>query len=254
MRSIFITGGGKGIGLETARLFHRRGWRVGIFDFDDSTFSDIKKEFENIELFKGNVLEADQLKDALLTFSDKNNGIDVLHNNAGIILVGEFDELGLEQNLNIVDINLKGLINSTVCALPYLKKAGHSVIVNMSSASALYGNPELTTYAATKAAVKSLTEGWHVAFQKYGIRVCDLLPIYVKTQMLDGEYEKFNKLSLRDVKLTPELIAGKVWKAVHGRQIHYLVGADTKIFHFLLKIVPESLVPSILRKVLGYKK
>lgn len=253
MKKIFITGGARGIGWETAKLFYSRGWKVGIFDNDDSTFQDINSQYPNIEVYHGSVLNPVEITRALKKYAE-DGSIDVLHNNAGIILVGEFDQLGLDESHRVVDINLKGVINSTYCALPYLKKAQEAVVINMCSASAIYGNPELTVYAATKAAVKSLTEGWNVAFQKYGIRVCDIIPIYVRTRMVDENFNKFSNLGPKKVKLTPEIIAKNVWKAANGSKIHYLVGTDTKIFNFLIRFIPQRIIPSVLRAILGYNK
>ena len=238
MKSIFITGGARGIGLETARLFLEKGWRVGIFDKDEEAIRQATDELNHSELaaFTGDVLVERDIQMALESFTTGSEGkLDVLHNNVGMVEVGEFDQQPLEVHLRIVDINLKGFLVTTMTALPYLKKAGKAQIINMSSASALYGNPEITTYAATKAAIKSLTEAWNIAFRKYGIRSADLLPIYVRTRMVDDYHQKYRNLKLKDVKLTAPMVAKVVWKAVHGGRVHYCVGLDTKIYARLLK-------------------
>jgi short-subunit dehydrogenase len=255
MKSIFITGGSQGIGYEVAKLFSSRGWLVGILDVNDELFERVSSELKNTYCYLGDVTDRESIESALAHFTAKNGGkLDVLDNNAGVTTVGEFMEKELDEHLKIVDVNLSGVITATYCAVPYLKKAGKSTIVNMCSASALYGNPEIPVYAATKSAVKSLTEGWSLIFRKYGIRVTDVLPIYVKTRMVTDYYEDFKKLSEKDVKLTPEQIAQKIWKAVHGKKIHYLIGADTKVYNQLLKFVPQGLIPGIVRTVLGYKE
>lgn len=256
MNGIFITGGARGIGLETARLFLAKGWRVGIFDRDEQAISAASLELNhpNLSTFIGDVLSTDDLSQALAAFTSSNEGkLELLHNNVGIVEVGEFDQMSVETHLKIVDINLKGFLITTSMALPYLKKAGKSLIINMSSASALYGNPEITTYAATKAAIKSLTEGWNIAFRKYGIRCADLIPIYVRTRMVDDYYQKYRKLDLKDVRLTAAMVSKVVWQATQGRRVHYYVGLDTKVYARLIKWLPESWLPVILRRVLGYQ-
>lgn len=252
-KSIFITGGAQGIGFATAKVFLERDWLVGILDFERDKLDSVRKIFPEILTYHADVTDFQQVEKALRSFASANEGkIDVLHNNAGITLVGEFTDIDLEVQQKVVDINLKGVINVAYAAIPFLEKAQKSVIVNMSSASSLYGNPELTVYAATKSAVKSLTEAWNISLNSKGIRVTDIIPIYVKTRMVDDHYDEFRKLGPSDIKLTPEMIANKVWKAVHGSKIHYYAGADTKLFAFLLRFLPQKAAPAILKKVIGY--
>jgi NAD(P)-dependent dehydrogenase (short-subunit alcohol dehydrogenase family) len=256
MKSIFITGGARGIGLETARLFLAKGWHVGIFDQDqvaiDVAFRTL--DSEHLMSFRGDVLDAEGVRQALDHFTQKTEGrLDVLHNNVGILDVGEFEELSVAKHLQIVDVNLKGIINTTYTALPFLKKAHGACIVNMSSASAIYGNPEITTYAATKAAIKNLTEGWSIAFRKHQIKVVDLLPIYVRTRMVDDYHQKYRNLTLNSVKLTPEMVAQAVWKAVHNQKIHHYLGMETKVYARLVNWMPDRWIPGIVRRVLGYR-
>ena len=254
MNSIFITGGAQGIGLSTATLFHQKNWRVACFDLDATHLAHLKESLPNVHCYEGSVTDPEAIREALEDFTQDSGGaLDVLHNNAGIIEVGEFEDVPLQKQRSIVEVNLIGTITVTYTALPFLKKSEHAVIVNMSSASAMYGNPELSAYAATKSAIKSLTEGWSIAFRKYGIRVTDLLPIHVKTRMVSDYEHLYRKLDAQKIELTPELIAQKVWSAVHGKKLHYLVGRDTKVFTFLLWILPERWAPPVVRKVLGYK-
>ncbi|MFT4736241.1 MAG: short-subunit dehydrogenase [Cyclobacteriaceae bacterium] len=252
MSKIFITGGARGIGLATAKIFIEQGWEVGIFDWDREAIDKAAESLPNtfVRLYTGDVLSKTDLHDALSSFASE--GLDCLLNNVGIIEVGEFDEIDIERQLQIVDINLKGYMLTTSVALPFLKMTSQSVIVNMASAAALYGNPEITAYAASKAAVKSLTEAWNIAFRKYSIRCCDILPIYVRTRMVDDYVQDYRKLRLQDVKLTPDQVSEVIWKAMHGRKIHYYVGFETKIYARLINWVPDGWLPLILRKVLGY--
>jgi short-subunit dehydrogenase len=254
MKTAFITGGAQGIGLCTARMFIRQGYRVGIYDTDEKKLKEVFDEDTGIEVFTGSVTDPEAVKKALELFTATSEGkLGVLVNNAGIVFVGEYGEQPLENHLVTVDVNLKGILTVTYAALPFLKANNHSVIVNLSSASALYGNPEITTYAATKSAVRSLTEGWSLAFRKYGIRVADLLPIFVKTRMVIDNAKDYRKLNPDKVKLTPEMVAEVVWEAVNGKKTHYLVGKDTKIYALLLKWFPASWIPVIVRKVLNYR-
>ena len=102
MKSIFITGGARGIGLATAQLFLRKGWRVGVYDLDAEALMQAKMELSHPDLhtFQGDILSEAQLKTALSKFTEPQAGnLDVLHNNAGILEVGEFDQQELKTHL-----------------------------------------------------------------------------------------------------------------------------------------------------------
>lgn len=254
MRSIFITGGAQGIGLATAKFFQQKGWRVACFDVDNIRLQSLAAEIDNVAVYQGSVTDPVALTAALKDFTQPTQGaLDVLHNNAGVVEVGEFDQLSLEQHQRVIEINLQGLVATTYTALPFLKRAAGAVIVNMSSASALYGNPEITTYAATKSAIRSLTEGWYIAFQKYNIRVTDLLPIFVTTRMVSDYHHRYQNLDAQKVTLTPEVVARRVWKAVHGKKVHYLVGRETKVYAQLLRWLPQRWAPIVVKRLLGYR-
>jgi short-subunit dehydrogenase len=255
MKSVFITGGGRGIGLATSKHFLDHGWRVGIIELDEQALKESLTACNHqIHGYKGDITIYDHVQKAIHSFAEGNEGvIDVLINNAGMVEVGEFEEMEIERHAKIIDVNLKGTINTTMVALPFLKQSENGTIISLSSASAMYGHPELTTYAATKSAIMSLTESWNLAFKKYGIRAADVLPIFVKTRMVFDYYQDYQNLQLKDVKLTPEDVARTIWKAVHGKGIHYYVGLDTKIYAQLIKWMPERWIPSIFRKVIGYR-
>jgi short-subunit dehydrogenase len=256
MKTAFITGGARGIGLETAKLYLSKGWQVTIMDVDQAAVDAALKSISHSALIGvvGSVLSQEDVSSALEKATSISEGkLDLLINNVGIVEVGEFDQQSLEDHLNIVDVNLKGYLIPTYLSLDFLKRNKHSKIVNMSSASAIYGNPEITTYAATKSAIMSLTEAWNIAFRKYGISVSDVLPIYVRTRMVDDYHQKYRNLKLKDVKLTAEDVARVIHKASVSRRIHHYVGFETKVYARLVHFLPDTWLPGILRMVLGYK-
>ena len=253
--TIFITGAADGIGKATARLFAARGWCVGLFDVNREGLEWLAAELgpERCTAFPGDVTRAEDLRAALAAFATAHKDrLDVLFNNAGILVPGEFDEVPWEAHERTVTVNLLGVMKATYEALPYLKRSERACIVNMASASALFGIPDLPAYAATKAAVRSLTEAWSLAFEKHDIRVTDLAPMFVRTRMVTDNLGKFAGVREADVKLTPEGVAARVWKAAHGADLHHYVGADTVLLNFAKRIVPEWAVRRIVKRVIRY--
>ncbi len=254
--TIFITGAGQGIGKATALLFARRGWYVGLSDVNLQAVEALAEEIgpEQCSVHRMDVRDVEQVQQALTAFGQRTGQrMKVLFNNAGILFPGGFERMPLQQHHALVDINFTGLINVTHIALPMLKNTPGSTVLSMCSASATYGNPELTTYAATKSAVKSLTEGWNLLFQKHGIHVADLLPAYVRTGMVAAAKDEM-QLPERDVKLNADDIAKAAWKAVHDRRrMHHYIGFDSNLFRFCKWLLPRPVLEGIL-KASFYKK
>ncbi len=243
-KNIFITGAAAGIGRETARLFASKGWYVGLFDIDESGLQALAKELgeENCCWHLLDVTSTQSVQKAIAFYGNKTDQtMHVLFNNAGIIHAGDIDAIHLEQHKKLIDVNVWGVINCSVQALPLLKQTNDAAIVNMSSASALYGHPSLTSYAASKMAVRSITEGMDLGLAKHGVRVSDVMPIWVKTDLAKNAANEWGGLKNSDVKITPQAVAQRVWKAAHKKKLHWLMGAETRIYHFLAKIMPGEI-------------
>jgi short-subunit dehydrogenase len=117
-------------------------------------------------------------------------------------------------------------------------------VVNLASASAMYGQPELATYSATKFAVRGLTEALELEWRRHGIRVIDMWPLFVATAMVDG-LETGSTKSL-GIRLTAEDVAEAIYTATHpnrGRpaQVHFPVGRQTKFLAALTQVSPNRI-------------
>jgi NAD(P)-dependent dehydrogenase (short-subunit alcohol dehydrogenase family) len=111
--------------------------------------------------------------------------LDVMINNAGILLAGHFEDIDVARHLEETDINTNGVVNGLHAAFPYLRNTANSVVVNLSSASAIYGQAELANYSATKFFVRGITEALDIEWHRDGIRVIAMWPLYVQTAMTD---------------------------------------------------------------------
>ena len=250
-KCIFITGAGRGIGRTTADYFANKNWFVGLLDINAADLEATARAIglDNCSVHVADVRDVEQLEAALGDFSRRTHGqLNVLFNNAGFLRSGGFGKVPLETQKTIVDINFTGLMNVTHLALPLLKATPDSVIVNMCSASSVFGNPDLTAYAATKAAVKSLTEGWNMLFEKYNIHVTDLLPSYVDTRMVTDEQATM-QLDPRHIKLNVGDIAPVVWRAVHSRRrVHHYVGTDAHLLRWFRWLLPYPVFRLLIKK------
>ncbi|MEM7703566.1 MAG: SDR family oxidoreductase [Pseudomonadota bacterium] len=248
-RSIFITGGGSGIGRAIATHFGERGWFVGVTDIDEHGMED------TLGLIPGGFKYAHKLDvrdraawdGALEAFSTAAGGrIDVLVNNAGIGTGGALAELEVDEIDRCLDINLRGVLYGAQAAYPFLKKAGPgSAIVNIASAAGINGGTGMSVYSATKFGVRGIAESLDAEWAPDGIKSCSICPSFIDTPLLEGTGNRNSNESVRSrvmqagLEITPvEEVAKTVWDAVHGDGLHYLVGKTAKSLNFAKRWMP----------------
>jgi NAD(P)-dependent dehydrogenase (short-subunit alcohol dehydrogenase family) len=241
-RAILITGAASGIGRETALLFAERGWRVGGYDIDEAALERLAKDLEPHDglTLTGRLDVTDKAAfDAVVAdFGAAMGRLDLLHNNAGIGHSGWFEDVPHADAMRLIEINLMGVVNGIYAALPLLRKTPNSLCFSTSSSSATYGAPRLAIYAATKFAVKGLTEALSVEFERHGVRAADVLPGLIDTPLLDatpnhsgGDDEAGILARMKETKEGPfRLIAARevaecVWAAYHDEsgRLHWYV-------------------------------
>ena len=243
--TVFISGAAAGIGRATALLFARRGYRVGAYDVDLAGLASLREEITGaggeVSIGQLDVTEAADWAQQLEAFTGTSRRLDILINNAGVLSSGRFEEIGLAAQRRIVDVNVYGVMAGLHTAFPYLRGTRGSQVVNLCSASAIYGQPELATYSATKFAVRGLTEALELEWRRYGIRVIAMWPLFVQTAMVDG-VETGSTRSL-GVHLNAEDVAESIFAATRSRsrlaRVHYPVGRQTKVLASLSQVSPN---------------
>jgi len=248
-RSIFISGGGSGIGRAIASLFGERGWFVGVGDIDEQGMRDTLGLIEGGFKYghRLDVRDRNAWDEALGAFSTAAGGrIDVVVNNAGIGLGGSLIENSVEEIERCLDINLKGVLFGAQASYPHLKKtAPGSCLLNIASAAGIYGTPGASVYSATKFGVRGITESLDGEWFEDGIKVADLCPSFIDTPLLDHSPNARANEPIRErvhaagLEITPvEDVAEAAWKAVHGQGLHHVVGPTAKRIAFAARWMP----------------
>lgn len=242
--AVFITGAAAGIGRAVALEFAHQGWFVGAGDLDEVGLASLKAEIGEARCFTTslNVTDAKQWNKALAAFTKVSGGrLDVLVNNAGILSAGAFHEIPLTRHQQIIDINVNGVLAGCHAAYPYLVKTPQATVINMASASAIYGQPGLASYSTSKFAVRGLTEALDSEWAVQGIRVKSIWPLFVQTNMVTGLGNMPSVKSL-GIKLNADDVARAVWYAANDRggtsPVHYPVGLQTKVLSLAVKLSP----------------
>jgi short-subunit dehydrogenase len=255
-RSIFITGAASGIGRETARLFAARGFRVGIYDIDEELLRMLADEIGSSKCLAArlDVRDSGACNRAMAGFRAWTGGrMDVLFSCAGVMRMGRFAEIPVEEHVRMVEVNAVGTVVVIHAALDLLRATPGSRILTMGSAAGIYGVPELATYSASKFFVRGLTEALNLELEKDGIVVSDLMPLYVDTPMIRSQSYRAGTLKTFGSKLTPQQIAELAWKAVHeGPKVHWVPGPMLKAMGFVRGALPFLARPTM--KLVGLRR
>lgn len=243
--SIFVTGAARGIGLAIARRFAAAGYTVGAVDVDDAQLSELKTEAAqrgwSVWTSAMDVTDIDAWHRTLGEFVATTGGrLDILVNNAGLLSAGQFADIPPARHKQIVDVNVTGVMFGCRAAFAYLRDTPGARVLNLCSASAIYGQPELASYSATKFAVRGLTEALDLEWRNHDISVSALWPLFVGTAMLTGVHTGSTK-SL-GVHLKPDDIADAAWRALHRKskrpKVHHPVGTQTKFAYYFAEVSP----------------
>ncbi|WP_343621551.1 SDR family oxidoreductase [Acinetobacter proteolyticus] len=243
--SVFISGAAQGIGAEIARLFHQKGFKVGIYDINEAQAQTLAAELgTHAKAGYLDVSNQRQWQIALQEFKSWAGELNILINNAGILYSGAFENTSIQSHHRTIDINVKGVLNGCHTALVHLQQASFARVINLSSASAIYGQADLASYSASKFAVRGLTEALDVEWQKYNIRVLDVMPLFVQTNMVkDMDAGSIQNIG---VDLTPADVAKQVLHLAQQKDhallpTHTPVGIKTKLMYQLSSMSPQFL-------------
>jgi len=251
-KSVFITGGGSGIGRAIAARFAHEGWFVGLGDVNRAGMEETAALLPN-----GAFIHAFDVRDraawdeALAAFAGAAGGaIDVVCNNAGVPLAGPLAELAQDEIDRTFDINLRGAIYGAQAAHRWLKaSAPGSCLINTASAAALYGMSGQSIYGATKAGLRSLTETLDAEWAEDGIRVRSLMPSFIDTPLLKVPPNARSNTPIREtvrlagLEFTPvEVVAQNAWDAATGDgKLHRVVGKTARSLAFAARWMPGKL-------------
>jgi NADP-dependent 3-hydroxy acid dehydrogenase YdfG len=260
MRTVFITGATAGIGRATAVQFDRAGYRVGAYGRNPDALASLREELGPEALVDTlDVRDADAWATRLAELAGRSDGkLDVLVNNAGILSSGKFAEIPLVDQKAIIDINVGGTMTGCHVSHPYLKATKGAQVINVCSASAIYGQAELATYSASKFAIRGLTEALDLEWAGDGIRVSAVWPLFVATDMV-ANVDTASTRSL-GVSLTADDVAKEIvglaerrsWLPLplpHG--VHYPVGRQAKALFSLMGVTPGWINREINRRATG---
>jgi short-subunit dehydrogenase len=180
-KTVFITGASGGIGKELANRFAKDGYNMVLVARSEGKLAELAKEYREaydvqVTVYAKDVSLPGVAEEIASDLKKKEITVDYLVNNAGFGLYGEFLETQLEQEMNMIDVNIKALTIMTKLFLPDMVKRRRGGVMNVASVGAFYPGPLMSVYFATKAYVLSFTEALENELSGTGVTVTALCP------------------------------------------------------------------------------
>ncbi len=261
-----ITGASSGIGLETAKLFQAKNWKVAATMRNPENSEDLQN-IADIECIRLDVTDNESIKSAIAETMEKFGRIDAVVNNAGYGLIGPFEAATQEQIEKQFQTNVFGLMNVCREILPYFRGRKKGIIVNVASVGGRMTFPFSSLYNSTKWAVEGFSESLQFELEQFNIRVKIIEPGPIKTDFIGRSLDPARKESLTAYDYlfdkyvanmnkagadAPDgsVVAQTIYDAVTDGSRRLRYGVNTKGILAARKILPDSLFFPIIRNII----
>lgn len=251
-KRVLITGGASGIGKIMGRKALERGCsHLIIWDINQEGLMQTQTEFQTlggkISLFQVDISDLEQINSAAEKVNTQTGGIDILINNAGIVVGKYFHEHTHEQISKSMLVNSSALMHITAEFLPGMMARNLGAICNIASSAGLISNPKMSVYAASKWAAVGWSDSLRLEMEqlKKNISVTTIMPFYISTGMFDGVRSKLLPI------LEPEKTSEKIIKAIESETKMLAMPLPYWFIRFSQGILPLPVFDWVMRNVFG---
>ncbi len=252
MNTTLITGASSGIGEVFARKLAARGRNVLLVARSEDKLITLCNELGRSNSIRAQYVALDLSKpdaaERLFEEAEKRSlNIDLLINNAGFGSMGEFSKLDLARELNMIDLNIKSLVELTYKFLTPMRERKQGAIINVASTAAFQPVPFMATYAATKAFVLNFSEALWEENRPFGIKVMALCPGVTETNFFEAARGK--KPPARVAQSAEEVVETALNGLDRGKS-HIISGWTNFFMTQSERLVPRSLVTRLAGRMM----
>jgi short-subunit dehydrogenase len=262
-----VTGAASGIGRALALELAARGCELALADRDEAALQSVAAEIakahaRKVTVHRVDVSEPGQIADFAQAAVSAHPGLNIVVNNAGVALLGQFTEINQAQMDWLMNINFWGVVHSTRAFLPHLARRPEAHIVNLSSIFGIIAPPGQTAYAAAKFAVRGFSESLRHELQmaKSPVRLSVVHPGGVATNIVRNSrtgigvtdnarraqtIERFDAVA----KTTPAAAALRIVEGIEKNAPRILIGNDARFMDLLQRFRPGTYWSVLARRI-----
>ena len=256
---VLITGASSGIGFFTARQLKEEGYKVY------GTSRTPQQEGYTYPMLKLDVNDPETVKFCVNEVINIEGKIDVLINNAGFGMRGAVEESDIEASRTLFDVNLFGTLRMIQEVLPYMRKRGKGMIINISSIVGLVALPNNGIYSASKFALEGLSQALRMEVEQFGVKVALVNPGFVVSKFASSavqspqlpEYMDMRQAGVERVEnnlatgAEPDIVTEAILEIIEedSSEPNYIVGEDSsKLLDDWNKLPPEKFTRKLQEK------
>ncbi|ART75100.1 short-chain dehydrogenase [Sutcliffiella horikoshii] len=249
-KTAVITGASSGLGLEFVKLFAKDGYNLVVIARNEEKLLEIKRDFPYVDVtvIPKDLSKPDAIKEIVDEMKTRKIFVDVLVNNAGFGLLGSFESLNIEQQLNMIHLNVSSLTELTYHLLPDLKKSKSGKILNVASTAAFQPGPSMAVYYATKSYVLSFSEALAEELKEDNITVTTLCPGATKTNF--SSVAKVENTKMFSNAMPSDVVAKKGYDALMQGKGVVITGGFNKVGALAAKFLPRRTAAKVAKLVM----
>ena len=262
-RTVVISGGSRGLGLEMARCFGRAGAHLALLARDEAELQRAQEELSSLGIdvlpLRCDVRNELDVENSIERVIEWQGRIDVLVNNAGVIQVGPLENMDRKDFETAMDTHLWGPFHLISRVIPQMKRQGQGRIVNIASIGGKVAVPHLLPYSMSKFALVGLSDGTRSELAKYGIRVTTVCPGLMRTgSHVNAEFKGHHQAEFALFSLSNALPLFSINAARAARQIvdacrhgdsFLMISRQARMLHLMNALFPN--LTADLFKVVG---
>jgi short-subunit dehydrogenase len=262
-----VTGAASGIGRALALELAARGCDLALADRDEAGLQTLATEIagahsRKVTVHRVDVGEPGEIADFAAAATAAHPGLNIVVNNAGVALLGQFSEIDQAQMDWLMNINFWGVVHGTRAFLPHLARQREAHIVNLSSLFGIIAPPGQTAYAAAKFAVRGFSESLRHELQmaKSPVKLSVVHPGGVSTNIVrnsrDGSGVTDNARRAQSIerfdavaRTTPAAAALRIIQGIEKNQPRILIGNDARMMDLLQRLRPATYWAALARRI-----
>jgi short-subunit dehydrogenase len=246
-----VTGASSGIGAAFARALHLRGERLILVARRADRLTALAKELgRDHVVIAADLAAVGAAERVRREIESRGLAVDLLVNNAGLGHTCAFDAQPIETVRQMIDVNVRALVELTHELLPAMRARGRGRIVNVASNAAFQPVPYLTVYAATKSFVLSFSEGLAEELRGTGVQVQVLCPGITATEFLEVAQTQRGMLVTRMPMMTPEQVVRASLEGLDSGRVRVVAGLPNRVLGFVVqRLAPRALARRVAARL-----
>ncbi len=242
-----VTGASSGLGKEFVKLLinDKNIDEIFVLARSKDKLKELRSEYgDKIKPYPIDLSNPNNIKNFGDFLKRENSNIKILINNAGFAKFCSYNDISIDETLNMINLNISGVVAMGLVCIPFMSKGSH--IINIASQASFQPVPYQNVYSATKSFVKNYSRALNVELKEKGIIVTAVCPGWIKTNLFDRGCINAEKGTKKFAYMAmPDIVAKKALKDAYNNKDISVYGLYVNTCRFLSKILPEKLVMKI---------